>query len=391
MIITGDLWDHQHNLDPTTLKSNLTGKLWEALYVDKVSSVQARNKEFPCGIDGLAVYSLLVDFYTQHSKPVFITSGNHEAYEYPYGISPRIGKKRANDGIAMDHNLTFYEAILLYGPAYKNIVPELMQTIGSSFTCGLLGGMNFNSQNFDWFCTVFTPFVDFWQTFKSQTIIGLGWGDGEDYLWNPTPLPGLDEGGLLPRASKSVSKEQKSLVEAALQQNSRDTIFCSHFTVVNYATDTPLSATGQVATVNYGFSKFEYGAAKDGRTHLHGDWIRNNRFSLTLSGHSHRAGLYKCQFVPSREIVKAPYPQFASPDSKEYIPEHLKTQGYHPGSDGAKAAAWGGQTRVLVSASTGPVSKQNREGEMIGYGMEHPAGSRITTDGVISLVNSRDG
>ena len=53
--------------------------------------------------------------------------GNHEAYDQPYGVSPRLGQfwrnnpegaMRANDGIPADHNLTTNEATLLYGPLY---------------------------------------------------------------------------------------------------------------------------------------------------------------------------------------------------------------------------------------------------------------------------------
>ncbi len=101
IVITGDLYDHLHNYDPIKLTSDETGKLWEAMYLEETDDVHARNDEYPCGIDGLTVYSLVIDFYSRHQKPLFITSGNHEAYEYPYGISPRIiwpiGK--VNEGI----------------------------------------------------------------------------------------------------------------------------------------------------------------------------------------------------------------------------------------------------------------------------------------------------
>lgn len=394
ILITGDLYDHLHNYDPgfkrtsKTSKPGSTGELWEAMYVEDVQAVENRNEEFPCGIDGLTVYSILVDFYTRRKKPVFIITGNHEAYEYPYGISPRLGNKRANEGIPMDHNLTLYEAILLYGPAYKLLIPDAVSGAGATFSGGLLGRMNFSPGNFDWFYTLFTPLTDYWQTYKTQTLIGLGWGDGEDYMWNPTPLPGLDQGGHLPRAAESVDEAQKSLVETALRQNSRDTILCSHFTAVNYAQDKPLSTDGEVQAVNNSYSKCDHGTIKADRPTFHGDWIGKNRISLTLGGHSHRVGLYRCEFVSSRKVRHGSYPQFDTPDSWEYFPQHLKTRGYHPESDEAKALCWDNKTKVLVSASTGPLSKQNREGEMVGWGMEFPAGSRITTDGAIALVKS---
>jgi hypothetical protein len=65
--------------------------------------------------------------------------------------------------------------------------------------------------------------------------------------------------------------------------------------VVNYALDTPLTTPGEVQAVDNGYSKFEHGTVKSGRHDLHGDWIGGNRLTLTLSGHSHRSGLYSCE------------------------------------------------------------------------------------------------
>lgn len=92
VIITGDLYDHLHNFDAGKLTENRTGKLWEAMYLEEDKTVHQRNEDYPFGIDGIIVYSLLLDFYATHKKPVFIVSGNHEAYEYPYGISPESGE-----------------------------------------------------------------------------------------------------------------------------------------------------------------------------------------------------------------------------------------------------------------------------------------------------------
>jgi hypothetical protein len=62
---------------------------------EKPAAVHQRNEEYPCGIDALMVYSLIIHYYSTYKKPVFITSGNQEAYEYPYGISPRLFGERA--------------------------------------------------------------------------------------------------------------------------------------------------------------------------------------------------------------------------------------------------------------------------------------------------------
>jgi len=40
-------------------------------------------------LDDLLVNSLLRHAYRELNLPVFLTTGNHEAYQIPYGISPR--------------------------------------------------------------------------------------------------------------------------------------------------------------------------------------------------------------------------------------------------------------------------------------------------------------
>ena len=107
---------------------------------------------------------------------MFMVTGNHEAYEMPYGISPRVEigswsfnlggremlgldteeyrqevekasqwvKGKGNAGIPADNNLTIYEAILAYGPTYAQIYSS----------------QNFKNEQFDWFHTLFTPFSD---------------------------------------------------------------------------------------------------------------------------------------------------------------------------------------------------------------------------------------
>lgn len=365
VVITGDLYDHLHNYDPTKLASDKTGKLWEAMYLEETDDVHARNDEYPRGIDGLIVYSLVVDFYNRHRKPLFIISGNHEAYEYPYGISPRImwpiGK--VNEGIPLDHNLTFYEAILLYGPGYSNVLKK----------------GNFDSDNFDWFYTMFTPLTDYWHTFGSQCLLGLGWGDGEDFYGSKAR-----SGGTLPRATKSLNAHQKSLVTAALAQ-SKDTILCSHFTMVNYALEKPLAEEGDINIGTPRFTDYDHGSSTEDRETLYGHIINHPNVKLSLSGHSHRAGLY------SFDLTKTAY---RVEDHGTGLPQTVKvarggkTKGIHPEDPRADSFA-SGKTRLLVSASTGPMPKQNLHGEMSGQGMEYPSGSKVDETGKITLVKVR--
>jgi hypothetical protein len=54
---------------------------------------------------------------------------------------------KVNDGVPLDHNLTFYEAILLYGPTYDKTIPNpIVQLYG-----GWFNARNFQAGNSDWF------------------------------------------------------------------------------------------------------------------------------------------------------------------------------------------------------------------------------------------------
>lgn len=366
LVITGDLYDHLHNYDPAfkrtakTSRPDSTGQLWEAMYFEeKPAAVHQRNDEYPCGIDALMVYSLIIHYYNTYKKPVFMTSGNHEAYGYPYGISPRLYGERANAGIPLDHNLTFYEAILLYGPGYSKIVKKI----------------NFAADNLDWFYNIFTPLTDCLIRYGDQCLIGLGWGDDEDIstgaaISEATNLLN-DKTGTLPRANKSVNLAQRRLVESALAQQSLENIFCSHFTLVNYDMETPLAEEGKIIGGS-STSQYEHGTVIEGRMKLHGAWLSHSLFQFALSGHSHRIGLYKCRYT-----------------STTLTPGFLQTTGYHPDSTATQKVTWEKKTKVLVSASAGPIPKQNLNGEMCGTGMELPSGSRINPDGSIVLTKCR--
>jgi hypothetical protein len=377
VVITGDLYDHLHNFDSAKLKENRTGKLWEAMYVDSMESVQARNEDYPCGIDGLIVYSVLMNFYTRHKKPVFITSGNHEAYEYPYGISPRIGSIRPNDGIPLDHNLTIYEAILLYGPAYSKLIPFPKKSDGWDSM-----RLNFKSRNFDWFYNLFTPLTDYAFTHGEMCMVGLGWGDGEDYLRNWS-VATRSFGGTLPRATESPNPSQLAMKENHIQSGRTSltsyaiSMLFSHFTQVNYGLAQPLTARGEINCNDTlkEYSDFDHGSVKTGRAELYGEWIAKNHFNYTLSGHSHRAGLYRCAGYQDNLLGR----------------RTMSVAGGHPENENIQKAPWRNGTKLLVSASAGPIPKQNRKGEMSGQGMEYPSGSRIACDQgeSITLVKSR--
>jgi len=347
LILGGDLYDHLHNFDPAAKETPTTGKLWEAMYFQNEKDILARKEEYPFGIDALIAYSLVMHYYNSYQKPLIMVSGNHEPYEFPYGISPRYGVN-FNEGIPLDHNLTVYEAILLYGPGYDAILPHpgnyLIPTIVAQ-------PRNFKQRNFDWFYTLFTPLSDSIVTYGQQTIVNLEWGDGETLF-----ASAVTGGGTLPRAGDSLNQRQLALMESALQRNKDINILSTHFTLVNYELGQPLNAEG---TVGIKPGDFDHGAHLNSRGALFANYFSPEKqaFSHTLAGHSHRAGLYSCT---DRFLLPA------------------VTKGYHP--EKANLTAFKTKTKIMVSASAGCMAKQNYEGELSGQGMDYPSGTWITFD-----------
>lgn len=246
LIITGDLLDFNRNLDPNAIPPNSIAGQWQAFNVLNNIRNPALYKR---GLDDMLVYSLLRHVCRTWNLPVFLTTGNHEAYQVPYGISPRknswvyamgaletggmlsgphgkrpidpgtLGKAadlatqyndferasdwaegKANEGIPADHNLTIYEACLAYGPAYA-------QALTSN---------NFDATHCDWFFTLFTPLSDWRVIYGKQCLLGLDWGEGEEYknLVGALPMRADKQGfGILPRASQAISNKQHYLLD----------------------------------------------------------------------------------------------------------------------------------------------------------------------------------
>ena len=284
------------------------------------------------------------DLMVTWQKPIMLISGNHEAYEDPYGISPRVGSQMVNGGIPADHNLSIYEACLLYGKDYAYV-----KTYD-----------NFQKEEFEWFYQVFTPLSDFIVSHHQQRFVGLEWGNGEDIA--ETLRSG---GGVLPRSEKACNDQQLQLVEqAANDPDSQLRLLLTHFTLVNFSTSSPLSErwnintedfqTGANGLLSNNINNGEEGSFYTNRAALYNDYIIPGHFKYCLAGHSHRAGLY--------QVLESTPTHFSSSD---VIPEHYISDSSINGP------------RILVSGSGGPVAKQNYQKEIQGHGMDHPQGCWI--------------
>ena len=97
LVFTGDLVDYGRNFDPTSDKGKAiksSGDLWAVMDLDLLSD----ESLYPHYIDLRIMYSLFLHYYDTYQKPVLLTSGNHEGYTVPYGISPRVTNGQAIGG-----------------------------------------------------------------------------------------------------------------------------------------------------------------------------------------------------------------------------------------------------------------------------------------------------
>ncbi|MFM8453778.1 MAG: metallophosphoesterase [Gammaproteobacteria bacterium] len=412
LLITGDLVDYTKSLDPTKTGIKRMGELWRGALSDE--------KHFEKGIDTLVMYSLVRYFYDTYQKPVFMVIGNHDAYVEPFGISPRCMEKnrvykgvyeagllvdretlsqelldkvekvfddeanggfsrikleqpekvamKANEAIPCDHNLTFMESLLLYGPNFGTI----------------LKSFNFTYEQTIFFYTLFTPASDFTVSYKNQVFTGLNWGEAEDFT-----MGAFTSAGSLPRADKSFTAAQMALLEDAkkwkLQLNVKYQILFMHATFVNYAQKIPLADEGVIEHVRPWYilrngTAYDQGSMTDKRHHFGETFIRAESQGLThmYSGHSHRAGVYR---------VSMPPPYSAGQDLGKGIDYYLhpynyklvdtvtiKTRGHYTGY--YRSELWGNSPMdFVVSASAGPVAIRNIRNEFCGLGLDLPSGT----------------
>lgn len=481
LVITGDLIDFNRNLVPGEI-GNSIAEQWAAFNVLN----QVRNRKlYQRGVDDMLVYSLLRHAYRELELPVFLTTGNHEAYAVPYGVSPRtndwvltasgleqigalkgthgprridpakiedlgkvvgsragmlggplgslaggaLGKlggskaadraadiyndfdrasdwveAKANAGIGADHNLTIYEICLAYGPTYAQAITS----------------KNFTPGHFDWFFVLVTPLSDWRLDYgSSQTLLGLDWGSGENYL---NPLGGIDkipevgnkprwvaehmpsradkQGlGILPRATQSISDAQKILLQGGQRRKRKaggSLVVFSHFTMVNYdgkiafsAPDRqiePQQSPNTLKKMRYEGNAGGWNLNNLGTCERNVDWYfrecvaghdqtNNDKVDYHLSGHSHRAGVYTVRLRDSGKLVQV-------------------VSAFDPGLSAAQDTnKHGGPTKLIVSSSGGPLGTQNLNGELGQWLLTAPSGTLLDEAGAkpVSQVRTEAG
>ena len=218
VLLTGDLIDFNRNLNPEAGASSTTiGSQWRDFnLLTNIFDKKNGPRLYPRGVDDMLVFSLVREMYRKYKLPIIMTSGNHEAYQVPYGISARVeggdmdnwsfklgvlesttsnnraarqrmegnskqswpdgnihnearrAKKRVAQPDAVERHLTKLEEASAWtrGKANEGMSRDHNLTIYEAClaygpTYGqVLTGYNFSSDQFDWFYALFTPLAD---------------------------------------------------------------------------------------------------------------------------------------------------------------------------------------------------------------------------------------
>ncbi|HYV43714.1 MAG TPA: metallophosphoesterase [Myxococcaceae bacterium] len=363
LIVGGDVVDHIRNAysPACSLATHPTpSQIWKAVSLDDEAYT---STSYPRGLDLVAFYSFIFDAIRHQQKPIFAISGNHDCYEDAFGISPRLLTSRTNEGIPADLNLTFYEALLAFGPT-----AGMLRKLGSSF----------DNRWFSWFHLILTPFRDWWFQFPKQSLVGVGWGDSECII---KPQRGADGMFHFP-TSGGFTDGQYELLKAAVQAgDSHRVTLATHFTLLSY--DPSLSNrdfTKQQVWLT-GHDKNTQGSFDERRGEVI-EKVTQRKIQCILSGHTHRRGLY---FVNADETPRAsPDGSVVSVDFCEIEPK--------VGDTPARVSSWLArvQPAIVVSDSAGPYPRHNRFGEFQGWGSDKPSGTLVEFDaaGAIHAVTA---
>jgi hypothetical protein len=399
LLVGGDLIDHAVNVYPygrhseKELRSPTPAKVWD------IVSLADGAPSYELGVDYLAFYSIMRHFCAEYERPAFVVSGNHDAYEAPYGISPRpLGVVRGNAGIPADHNLTFYEALLAFGESYGEVTSRKSIWLREHL--------------FEWFYGVFTPFRDYAVDLPHQRVVGLAWGDDEQKL---VPVDSDDAHGYahLPRANEAALNSQWELLKRVVSRADKKVVLLTHFTFVSYINpianmqapslprqrraiaraDADLGkfqpVRGSVGESSY--SNNDYGTFQQNRSQLYGKiheqaagaGTNGPHVQCVLTGHSHRKGIY---FLTDQTT------RFRLINTGDAVPERvfgtLMYPMHEPELVSRALEGNASRTPIIVSDSAGPVPRMNVHGELGEWGSDRPAGTFVgfSANGVVDRV-----
>jgi hypothetical protein len=381
--VGGDLVDHIRNAAPrhgTPMPGNAAA-VWDRVAL--ASSTYAAN--YQAGADFITAFTIFRHICATRQMPMFGITGNHDAYVDGYGISPRPSNNRllrllGNEGIAADHNLTLFEAILMFGPTYHEYggygdVRGAIATLRA-------GSSNFHAEWLDWFYTVFTPFADASLRLPAQRVVALGWGESEHML-------GLEDDGQgrghLPRATDGVSTAQDALLRTGFG-NDRPTLLLTHFTFASFGETIAESAAAHGGArpegrIRFGrlaveaddlrhvsvalqnpYTPFDFGTFTERRSGVYGLLSGTpTAVSAVLTGHSHRKALYMLSDANDNGIRAVMVGMAAGSVDVTGLPTNVR-----------------GGLPVVLSDAAGPMPRSNVQNEFAAWGSDRAAGSELS-------------
>jgi hypothetical protein len=346
---------YQNGTTAEKLRFPSAAAIWDLVDLD-----DNYERNYQSYVDYVAFFTAIRHFCSSKLKPAFVVAGNHDAYRRNniYGISPRavLGFVKANGGIPADHNLTFYEAMLVFGESWGSV------SYGWSF------GKLFEKKYYEWFYAILSPFSDFNVQLPNANLVGLGWGADEAAF-----ASGGEKGGHLPRANEAVSDAQLAL---AKPDGKKKTVFVSHFTFVNYNDPVDFGdgpTRGHLEVANGGlfgwsgpsFGDSDFGTFEKDRSAIYAQIANSDLTSCVLSGHSHR----KCMYLLGPADDKG-YPTEAYDMRRATGPVDLT-----PHLDG--------RPPIIVSDSAGPLprlnfsSRQGISSPFGEFGSDLPSGTMV--------------
>ncbi|WP_304306028.1 metallophosphoesterase [Pseudacidovorax intermedius] len=275
LLLTGDLIDFNRNIDPARVGHTIADQ-WKRFNVMNQLNTPGL---YPRGLDDLLAFSLVRHAYTRLKLPVFMTSGNHEAYGVPYGISPRINDWSGALGVLEDatdaleqgrwgrerqlnETETLAGMVAWAGKVAVNASKQLqikdlaatyndfdkasawhsnkgnegiaadhnMTIFEAALAYGptyaqVLTSNNYSLDNYDWFYALFTPLEDavipvgaepHQPSPAMQVLALLGWGQGENYKNLVSGLTGDYVGGVDRQGAGVLPRATQSFSEAQL-------------------------------------------------------------------------------------------------------------------------------------------------------------------------------
>ena len=95
LAVTGDAIDFNRNVDPQLTENYKTvQEVWSIL--NCVVNARKMDGAYKRGLDHLYFFSLMMYALREKNLPTYYVTGNHEGYQWPYGISPRVNDATAS-------------------------------------------------------------------------------------------------------------------------------------------------------------------------------------------------------------------------------------------------------------------------------------------------------